>query len=548
MDRLSGLPKTILHDILARLPDKDAAKTIALSKAWRDTWSSFPNLSVCSGDFFTTHEVPLGNDYSFSKQDILIEYVTKRLMRLRDQGLAIKEFKLDFTNLLGPTRCSHLVDRWIQMACESGVKVLELRQCGGYTGSKYSEDDWYDLPLCVIEAKSLTKLKLAGGIRIGQEFLNHSMKFPLVKMLSFARVIFTHEGIIEHLISHCPLIEHLTMEFCSVYNHLSIEDPLVQRSCRVKSLFLNGLQKLKEVNLIGIEEVHVDSPNLENLCYRPLHFDAPCKLNFDSCINLRRLFLLYLESTAIADKWFLELFSNFPFLESLKLGFCTMSERINISSVQLKVLELYHCSNLKEVNIDAPNLLSFDYANYDEPVISFLRVSNQLEVSVSTILDFRRRFSLGKFIQNIPQKILASLSLVVSVLFLGNAYQPALQVSSTPPSIKHLELKVHSVPNNEAVFGPLMNCLLSSCFPKTISFRYDILNAFIEFFYEMLMGSKKGECHCSSCNRKCWWHALKIVKISCSFMTDDENTDFKAMLDASPKSYEGKSITFSLEM
>ncbi|MED6156187.1 hypothetical protein PIB30_012202 [Stylosanthes scabra] len=547
MDRLSALPKTILHDILARLPDKDAAKTIALSKAWRDTWSSFPILSVCSGDFFTTHEVPIGNYCRFNKLDILIDYVTKRLMRLRDQGLAIKEFKLDLSNLLFPTRCSHLVDQWIHMACESGVQVLELHQCGGYTGSKYSEDDWYDLPLSVIEAKSLTKLKLAGGIRIGQEFSNHSMKFPSVKMLSFAHVIFTHERIIEHLISHCPLIEHLTMEFCSVYNHLSIEDPLVQRIYWVKSLFLNGLQKLKEVNIQGIQEVHVDSPNLENLSYRPLYLDAPGKLNFDSCTNLRCLHLLRLESPAIADKWFLKLFSNNPFLESLKLGYCTMSERINISSVQLKALELYHCSNLKEVNIDAPNLLSFDYADYDEAVISFLRVSNQLEVSVSTILDFRYRFSLMEFIQNIPQKILASLSLVVCVPFRGDSCPPALQVSSTPPSIKHLELRVHSVPNNEAVYGPLMNCLLSSCFPKTISFRYDILYAFIEFFYDMLMGSKKGECNCSSGNRKCWWHDLKIVNISCSFMAD-EKADFKAMLDASPKSYEGKSITFSLEM
>ncbi|MED6156188.1 hypothetical protein PIB30_012203 [Stylosanthes scabra] len=544
MDQLSALPKTILHDILARLPDKDAAKTIALSKAWRDTWYSFPNLSVCSRDFFTAHEVPEGKDYRFNKLDILIDYVTKRLMRLRDQGLAIKEFKLDFTNLLDPTRCSHIVDRWIQMASESGVEVLELRQCGGYTWRNYSEDDWYDLPLCVIEAKSLTKLKLAGGIRIGQEFLNHSMKFPSVKVLSFAHVIFTHEGIIEHFISHCSLIEHLTIKYCNVYNHLGIEDPPVERTFRLKSLFLNGLQKLKEVDIEGIQEVHVDSPNLENLFYRPLDFDAPCKLNFDSCTNLRCLRLLRLGSPAIADKWFLKLFSNNPFLESLKLGYCTMSERINISSAQLKALELCHCSNLKELNIDAPNLLSFEYADYEEPVISFLSGSDQLEVSVSTILDFRHCVNLREFIQNIPQKILASLSLVISLPFRGDTYPPALQVSSTPPSFKHLELRVHFVPNNEAVYGPLMNFLLSSCFPKTISFRYDLVYTFIEFFYEMLMGSKKGECHCSSGNTKCWWHALKIVKISCSFMTD-QNADFKAMLDAS---YKEKSITFSLEM
>ncbi|XP_015938608.1 F-box/FBD/LRR-repeat protein At1g78750 [Arachis duranensis] len=547
MDRLSGLPKTILHDILARLSDKDAAKTIALSKAWRDTWYSFPNLSVCSGDFFTIHDIVPGSSHRFSKMHILFDYVTKRLLRLRDQGLAIKELKLSLTNLLNPTRGSHHVDQWIQMASENGVKVLELHLTGGCIGRDYSQDNWYDLPLCVIEAKSLAKLELAGGIRIDQEFLNHSMKFSSVKSLFLSQVLFTHERIIEHLISHCTLIEHLTMNYCSVYNHLSTEDPLVQRSHRVKSLFLNGLQKLKDVDVQGIQEVQIDSPNLQNLRYRPLDFDAPFKLNFDSCTNLRCLCLLYLQSTAIADKWFLELFSKYPFLESLKLGHCSMSERINILSAQLKVFKLSHCSNLKEINVDAPNLLSFDYVDDNKPVISFLRGSNKLEVSVCTLVDLRDFYSLRKFIRNIPQNILASLSLFIYEQFHDYTYLHEFQVSSTPPSIKHLEFKVYSFPKSESPYGHLMHCLLSSCFPKTISFRYSRRYTFIEFFYEMLMGSKKGECHCSSGDRKCWWHALKIVNISCSFMTD-ENTNFKAMLDASPKSSDWNTITFSLEL
>ncbi|MED6123406.1 hypothetical protein PIB30_048886 [Stylosanthes scabra] len=267
MDRLSGLPKTILHDILARLPYKDAAKTSALSKTWRDTWSSYPNL--------------------FSKMDILIDYVTKRLLRLCAQGLTIKEFKLNLIYLLHPPHGSHDVDRWIQMASESGVELLELYLSNGSIGREYSEDIWYDLPLCVIEAKSLTKLVLTGGIIVGQEFLNHSIKFSSVKMLSLSRVLFRHEGVIEHLISRCPLIEHLTVEHCSVYNHLSIDGPQVDRICHVKSLFLNGLQKLKEVDVQGIEEEHIDSPNLEKLCYSHFKLGGPLKLNFDSCTKLR---------------------------------------------------------------------------------------------------------------------------------------------------------------------------------------------------------------------------------------------------------------------
>ncbi|MED6215750.1 hypothetical protein PIB30_000754 [Stylosanthes scabra] len=550
MDYLSGLPKTILHDILARLPYKDAAKTIALSKAWRDTWSSFPNLYVHYRDFVSRYDLPLKNSHRFSEMDILIDYVTKKSLRLRDQGLAIKEFKLNLFFLLDPPHgLSHHVDQWIQIASESGVKVLELYLSNGSFGREYSEGIWYDLPLCVIEAKSLTKLVLAGGIRVDQEFLNHSMKFSSVKMLSLNHVLFSHEGVIDHLISHCPRVEHLTVVYCSVYNHLSIEDPQVDRICPVKSLFLNGLQKLKKVDVQGIEEVHIDSPNLEKLCYSHFKLGGAFKLNFDTCRKLRCLCIIDVNSTTIADKWFRELFSKYPLLESLELCNCSMSEKISIFSSQLKVLKLHHCSNLNEVNIDAPNLLSFDYRDYKNPVISFLRGSNQLEVSVFTNLHFRGSYTLRKFIENIPQKILASLSLFIYESLPNYRYLPALLVSSTPPSIKHLDFRAPSVPYTEAFYGPVISFLLSCCFPKTISFRCGGCYAFIEFFYEMLMGSKKGECYCSSLNSKCWWHALKIVNISysCSFMID-ENADFKAVLDASQKSGGMESITFSLEL
>ncbi|MED6156176.1 hypothetical protein PIB30_012191 [Stylosanthes scabra] len=253
MDRLSALPKPILHAILARLPDKDAAKTIALSKTWRDTWFSFPNLSVC------IH--PLRKDNRFRKMDILIDY------RLCECLTTI------------------LIGGWIQMASESGIEVLELHLPA--CGAEILTSLHYNLPFCVTEAKSLTKLVLGLGIRVDQEFLSHSMKFSSLKRLSLCYVRLAHEGILQNLISHCPLIEYLLVKNCYVPNDLSTEDPLVIRIDMVKSLFLNGLQKLKEVHVQGIQEVHIDSPNLENLSYCPMGVDAPFKLNFDSCTKLR---------------------------------------------------------------------------------------------------------------------------------------------------------------------------------------------------------------------------------------------------------------------
>ncbi|RYQ87603.1 hypothetical protein Ahy_B09g095120 [Arachis hypogaea] len=191
MDRLTSLPKVIiLDDILTRLPYKDAARTSVLSKEWKDTWYSFPILSICSKDFFSMHDVLLKNPLRFSNQDILIHYVTKRLLKLLDQGLAIKVFKLNM-QCVDHKKMSYHVDLWMKMVSENGVQELEL--ClplpTAYVAKGCTIDQEYDLPLCVIEAKSLTKLVLRGKIRFHQQaFLNHSIKLFSVRILHLCEI------------------------------------------------------------------------------------------------------------------------------------------------------------------------------------------------------------------------------------------------------------------------------------------------------------------------------------------------------------------------
>ncbi|MED6191205.1 hypothetical protein PIB30_113871, partial [Stylosanthes scabra] len=102
----------------------------------------------------------------------------------------------------------------------------------------------------------------------------------------------------EHFISHCPLIEHLTVEFCDVGKPRSKGDPPGSRTYPVKSLSMRGLQKLKGADVKGIREVYIDAPNLENLCYRsPSYRDVSFKLNLDSCTKLKCLSLWFLRIT-----------------------------------------------------------------------------------------------------------------------------------------------------------------------------------------------------------------------------------------------------------
>ncbi|MED6156189.1 hypothetical protein PIB30_012204 [Stylosanthes scabra] len=517
MDRISGLPKAILHDILGRLPDKDAAKTCVLSKLWRETWFSFPILSICSKNFFTRRDFLSSPEDPLwlSKLDTFTEYVTKRLMRLRDQHLTIKEVKLNLTYIIVRRQVNHYIDWWIQMAIESGVEVLELHLTGGAKG------DWYNIPLCLTQAKSLTKLVLSGGIRLDPAFLNHSLKFFSMKTLSLSHLLFGYEGVMEHFISHCPLIEHLTLDFCNVDNPLRLGDPPGSNNYRVKSLSLHGLQNLKGASLQYIREVHIGAPNLENLIYyAPVDGDESFMLNLDSCTNLKCLSLWHLRSP---NKLLHEILSKIPFLESLTLRNCSIFEyeKLNISSPQLKFFGLLFCSNLKEVNIDAPNLLSCDYGGDDKLAISSLRNSNQPELNAYLGVDPRHPYSLREFVENIkPQEVLGSLSLFIHEPCSFRESLGVLQVSSLPPSIKRVQLRVHM--DKEADYFPFMNWLLSSCFPETISFS---LRSFF--------------------NMKAF---IVVVKVTHLERTYENVEDLKAMLDALPESHVAEYVNFGLEL
>ncbi|XP_020227503.1 putative FBD-associated F-box protein At5g53635 isoform X1 [Cajanus cajan] len=548
-DLISNLPKTILHDILSRLPEKDAARTSVLSKVWAETWFTFPILSFSDTKIIGTFPQPQGD--FLRKRRNFVDHVKRTLLRFCDQDLAIKEFKL-IINCFDLQYMSRDVDCWMKLASESGVGVLELCLPDGPEQDEEGQDRCYILPTGIIEAKSLYKLVLMGGIRVDQAFLNHSVKFFSLRVLSLWLVLLGDEQAIEHLISCCPLIEHITLKCCSVLHQGGAGGLVGSQTSRMHSIRMLGLPKLKEVDIQGIQEVIIDAPSLEYFCFCPGgDLNAPFKMDIDKCRNLRGLHLWSLKSTTITDKWFLDLFPKFPFLESLKFVNCTMSETINISSAKLKLLELSNCSNLKEVNIDAPNLVSCGYCGdgASKPVISFLKSSSQLEVNVLIHIDFMDLGNLREFIQNFkPQNVLASLSLFIHQPIVDELNLDVLQVLSTPPSIKHLDLR--AVPKNKTLYLPLVNSLLSSCCPATISLSlhsFFCSRAFIEFFYETLMRRKEEECFCSSGHTKCWWHDLKDVKVSTSTKTN-ENVDFKTMLDALPTFSPQENISFRLEL
>jgi hypothetical protein len=85
-DPLSTLPKIILHHILSRLSEKDRARTSVYSKAWLDTWCTFPILSFCDDKIIIMSLAqPMEDKMKKRKIFGFCDYVKRRMLKFHDQ-------------------------------------------------------------------------------------------------------------------------------------------------------------------------------------------------------------------------------------------------------------------------------------------------------------------------------------------------------------------------------------------------------------------------------------------------------------------------------
>ncbi|KAK7255546.1 hypothetical protein RIF29_28959 [Crotalaria pallida] len=529
MDRISYLPQSILHDIMSRLPEKDADRISVLSKSWYDTWSTFPFLVFDESRYETT-KIPEDASVELKAHALLLDKykfclaVLCSLLNFESEGLGIRKFKLVFKRYTPRKVLSH-INRWMELVCYSGVEVLQLDKGveepqHDNPSSSYSIEEFSCLPPCVLEAKSLIKLELSWNFRVDQAFLNHPIKFCSLQLLSLKHVYLGDGQVIQNLISSCPLIENIELVFC--YG--------------LKSVSIHSLPKLMRVFIVGIEEVDVDAPSLEFLFYDVSGFKTiiPGKIDMDKCKNLRELCLVQMTSIIITDQWFLELFRTFPLLEMLTLEAFYMFDMIYISSVQLKVLDLCNCYDSDDIEIDAPNLKKFKYHDDNSvfPIISILNSSSQFVLEVEIYADFLLDLvKLRDFLENVePKQIPIS-------LFIGFDDESTVEFDPfelqlvSPPSIKHLHLCAAS--DKEECCLLFVTSVFWSCRPSIVSLNVDSSKTLVKIFCEKLIGRKDDSC-CSSSEIKCWWHFLKDLKVSSSFRKCNAADDFKSLLEAFP--------------
>ncbi|EYU30178.1 hypothetical protein MIMGU_mgv1a025101mg [Erythranthe guttata] len=193
MDRISELPKEILHRILYFLSQKDAVRTSVLSKSWRYIWCTRPNL-----DF--SHKSFKGDKTKF------LSVVDKTLQHYCNQRLCLEEFRLC---MLGDDSADQesvlFFDKWIPLLTSMGVKDFQLSII-----AEQSVRGIIDLHV-VLKAESLTLLWLY-NCNLGQN-IPENIPFVRLQELQLCNVLIKNE-IVDKIISSCPLLTTMLFLDC----------------------------------------------------------------------------------------------------------------------------------------------------------------------------------------------------------------------------------------------------------------------------------------------------------------------------------------------
>uniref|UniRef100_A0A5B7BPX2 F-box domain-containing protein n=1 Tax=Davidia involucrata TaxID=16924 RepID=A0A5B7BPX2_DAVIN len=467
MDWISELPEPIIHQILSRLRSKDVARTSVLSKKWRDMWASFLTFNFDQ------------KSYRANQNESFKDFVENSLSTRLEPLFGIQKFRLYMTSF--NLKLAPRIDRWISAATSKNVKELEIHL-------KVKQKKYYSLPQTVLTAETITSLKLY-GCRLD---ICSDIKLAHLRVLSIKKArINAH--IIESLIGSCPLIQDLRLVHCS----------------GLECLHVSGLLELKRIEVHechGLKSVEIEIPNLQTFWYYGKK-SMPCKINLAACENLKNLTL---KDPSMTDELFQEQISKFSVLEDLVLKECSTLERITVLSEKLERLALIGCRKLEEANIDAPNLLSFEYTG-DKMPFSSMSASSLHEAKLyfqspkknqDTIwFDMLQKF-LGKFDQSKVLKLVVQLDKNVII------YEELKEIQLLP----FFELKLDIIKSSWTL-KEHVDTLLRMCHPKTLSVVSSSSGKFLKFLHEKIMNREGNPNCCRYYTRKCWQHYLEDVEI-----------------------------------
>ncbi|KAM6578673.1 hypothetical protein CsatB_030510 [Cannabis sativa] len=460
VDRFSHMPEHIVHHIMTILPIKDATHTSVLSKHFLFIWRSFPTLNFdyrlfstytnnatqlrfmdkittsienyhLDGDLESLRiRFPLSklfnggnNNINFFLSDLLSYALMNSIKKL------IVDCTIDYMKFFRPKKRQTPPLLPVEVLWARSIKTMNL--CGLTLVS--DEDD-----LIIINCSSLEDLTFewctttakAARVVVSCPKLR-TVKFKDCKDFYIIQVIedklesFSFELSLERIQYNCQFDLHcckyslktLSLRniqvsdewFASQVSELESLECLKLVNCKTLQTIIstsnNNIERIELINCETVAYIKVLSPKLEYFHYHSSkEFSTMLlQLYLYQCDRLRDV---RLEGANITNKWIKDHFNplwGFRVLENLCLKRCNLLQKVEIhcsriSKQHLKFVELIDCENVSYVEIDAPNLVWF---NYGGPLPSTVVVpSINLDAQISVHGDYNNTLDYYQNMRN----------------------------------------------------------------------------------------------------------------------------------------------------
>ncbi|XVE92026.1 hypothetical protein REPUB_Repub01dG0061800 [Reevesia pubescens] len=232
-DRISELPDEILFTILSFLTLKEIASICFLSKRFKTLWPNIVTLNFDASDALC--ELRRNGSLRKKKRCWYISWVN-HILELH-KGSTLNEFRVRFD--LDWT-CRHDIDSWFHFAISKRVRKLKL------DFEEVAEKTWPP----GLRSYSLTK-SCYDYIRTPQGL--SCIGFLTSLCLRFVKV---RGEVLEHFLSHCPLLEKLVVEWSKNLVTLKVASSSPLR-----------LKYLEIRSCVALETLEISAPNLWSFRY-----------------------------------------------------------------------------------------------------------------------------------------------------------------------------------------------------------------------------------------------------------------------------------------
>ncbi|CAA0815963.1 Putative FBD-associated F-box protein [Striga hermonthica] len=228
IDRLSSLPDEVICHILSFLPTKLSVSTCVLAKRWRFLWAHVPVLDF-QADFFETPNSDVINS-------VILQHKAKTMHTLRISGIECNE---------------HQLEKWISTAVERKIRNLHID---------------FDVNSIALLHRTLFTCKTVVNMRLDlfkDLPSTGDLCLPSLKKLHLSHVKFEDDEALPHLLSGCPLLQELILDYMNdQFGYIEYD----LRYINISSSTLKLLEvKMSEANDL-IYRIVIDAPALRCLC------------------------------------------------------------------------------------------------------------------------------------------------------------------------------------------------------------------------------------------------------------------------------------------